>query len=166
MFASEGRAPAGVEAEVHARAMSLAADADLVEVASAPIAMHRMRAGAGPAGWDPAVPLVGWAFPAFLGGALAYLVTALLDGGGEDLPAGPGSPVGEALHAAVSMACHAPGRAVIRLVETGFGPSAFWVDWGNDTFVMTDSGAVVAGPEFASMARDAAGDAQGRSAPP
>jgi hypothetical protein len=156
MFTNENRAPRHVEVEAHQRALSLAVDIELIEVASTPIAIHRMRANGGPMGWDPTVHLVGWAFPAFLDGNLAYLITARLDGGGIALPAGPGSAMGAALETAVSVACQTPGPSVIRLVETGFGADAFWIEWGDDTFVMTDSGAVVTGPEFAVAARDAA----------
>jgi hypothetical protein len=159
VFANEGNAPPEMENDVHLRALSLVADGRLVEVAGKPIGMHRMRACDGPVGWDPAVPLVGWAFPTFFDGDLAFLVTVRIDGGGVAMDASPETPLGRALATAVAIACHAPHRAVVRFVETGFGPDALWVDWQNDTFVMTDTGAVVSGPEFAGNARDAASPA-------
>ena len=125
------------------------------ELATVHIPVHRMRLGPDGTAWDPSVPLVAWAFPAFRDGGLACLAV-VGPGMAEARPAGPDTELGEALGLAAGVARAASRPPLLRLVETPGAADAFWVDWGRDTFVALRPPRVLSGPAFAALARTAA----------
>lgn len=160
MLTDPAPAPPGA-GEVASSAAAALLGWDGLEMAELPIPVHALRPGDGAGGWDPALPLCGWAYPAFLDGRLACLAVAAADGGGEAFPAGKGTALGEALETAAGIAWSAPGPACLRLVRVPGAADAFWIEWGHDTFVPTDFPRAVPGPEFAWYARGAAGGRYG-----
>lgn len=137
---------------------AVALDDPQPEIASFPIPIHRIRHGAGPNGWDPVLPRVGWAIPAFRDGELAFMAVVRENGESSIRPASSDTDLGDALRSAAGIAETAPGPASLRMVEADGISEAFWIEWTEDTFVLTGSGLVVSGPEFARSARQAAGE--------
>lgn len=122
------------------------------ELASRPVPVHRMqRTGDGSGRWDPVLPRIGWAVPVFSGGEAIALCEMVAEGEGRLRDARPGTPLGAALDRAAFLAEGLPTAATLRLVEVPGGADAFWIEWAHDTFVVVDTGAVVSGPEFASI---------------
>ena len=155
MLAATGTPPEGSGAI----AAALAADRvgwKGLDIATKPIAVHCLRTAAGSDQWDSALPLVAWAYPAFRDGALVCMVAVDLDGAEMPLNTAEAEGLERALAGGVGMAWSA-GGGILRMVAVPNGPAMFWVDWGSDSFVCAQTGRVIAGPHFASEAREAAG---------
>lgn len=121
--------------------------ADGWEIGELAVPVHRLRPGAS-AGWDPHVPLIGWAFPVYYRDAPSHLAIVW----GEQCrmePAQTGSTIHEALEMALGMADIASSRPLrLRIIE-GIGiPSSFWIEGEWDAFVPFDEPRVVNSAQF------------------
>jgi hypothetical protein len=125
-------------------------------VGEIPMPVHRLRAAARGA-WDPAVPLVGWAFPAFLQDALAHIAIVALDGDNGPVPdrmvreADGGTGVRDAFETVLDLGDANTEPSLLRIVEAPGIIDAFWLAGAHDTFVDLAAARVMSGPEFVAL---------------
>lgn len=131
-------------------------EADGMEIAQLPIPVHRMRPSAR-CGWDPAVPLAGWAFPLFRAGVLSHVVRIPAEIGAAPMPvpAPAGLAFREAFETALGVGGATSEPCRLRIVEVPGSIEAFWLAGVHDIFVDAVEPRVLPGPEFVALIRSA-----------